>query len=489
MRRFALLGPVVLVLLVVYAVALGTRSGAAQPAVTAQRTTAVTSVSRSCPPPGPNAGRATIALASVPSSASAANKTPAGAATLSAVPSAAKAKAEAGTKTAATTVTTPDTAALVRAPQAADFDATQIDATGKMAEGLEAEQATSGGIGTVSCAHPGADMWFVGTGQDAGASTIELYLSNTGAMAATVDVTMLTDSGAQDGLDDGITVPAHQYLNLSLVPYVKGSTVLSVEVQVTFGQVAANVWEGSGSGGTWLPVAASPSTRLVLPGLTTAGSAAQLFVAVPGARDAEVKVTALTAQGKFLPFGTVAEDAPAAAASTFPLSSLGASASALVLTSNVPVTAGVLIPGSGIGSFTAAAAPVTGQGVVAASPASGGDTTGLILSAPGAAVRVSVQAYPSTSAERSLPAPPPVIYTVQAAHTLAVAIPVPKGDHGSFAIAVTPQRGSGPLYAARIVTSGGHNLSGTLLSLLPVPSALTSIQLPPARDTYTAVLP
>jgi hypothetical protein len=330
-------------------------------------------------------------------------------------------------------------------------------------------------------------MWFVGTGQAAGASEIWLDLTNTGTMAATVDVTILTDSGVQDALNDGITVPANQCLTVNLAQYVKGSSALAVQVQTSSGQVAANVWESGGDGGAWLPVAAAPSTRLVIPGLT-AGSAAKLFVAVPGATDAQVNVEALTAQGKFLPFGAVAQDAPAAAASSFPLNSLGVSAAALVLTSNVPITAGVLVPGDGIGGFTAPAAPVTERGVVAGNPSGGGNTVGLVLSAPAAAARVSVDVLPADT-ERSVVAPAPRLYSVQAAHTLAVTVAPPNGDKGPFAIVVTPARGSGPLYAARVVVSGGSGLLGELRSLLPVPSAPTTVQLPPATDSYSAVLP
>ena len=54
---------------------------------------------------------------------------------------------------------------------------------------------------------------------------------------------------------------------------------------------------------------------------------------------------------------------------------------------------------------------------------------------------------------------------------------------------LTPQTGSGPLYAVRVVTSGTGGLSAPVISLLPVASALTAITLPPVKDSYTAVLP
>jgi hypothetical protein len=482
--RFGLIGVVVLVLAVVYVVAWGTRTGATQASpVPGSQTAAVTNVTRICPPPGPGSGQAHVALVSVPPrQAKATTSGTSGVATLRAIPNTSTAE-NASTKN--TSVTTPNVPVVLPAPQAAQFDGTEIDATGQLAEGFEAEQATANGTGIVTCAHPGSNMWFVGTGQGAGASVIWLYLMNSGASAASVDVTILTDAGVQSGNDSVITVAPHQYTTVNIAQLAKGSTTLAVRVQTMSGQVAADVWEDGGSGGAWLPLAASPATRLVIPGMTAASGTAKLFVAVPGATDAQLKVTALTAQGKFLPFGTAAVDAPSGAASTFALSSLGASGSSLVLTSNVPVTADVLIPGNGIGGFATAASPVTDQGVVAGNPAGGGATVGLVLSAPGAGARVAIT---TISPERTSAPAQPRILTVTQGHTLTVPVSPPKGG-GSFAIVVTPEPGSGPLYAARVVTSGGSGLSGQLQSDIPVTSALTQIQLPPATDSYQAILP
>jgi hypothetical protein len=171
------------------------------------------------------------------------------------------------------------------------------------------------------------------------------------------------------------------------------------------------------------------------------------------------------------------------------LGSLASSASALVLTSNVPITAAVQIPGSGVGGFTAATAPVSGQGVVAGNP-SGGDTVGVVLSAPGAGARVTVTTIPASgSGSPGSAGEASRTVTVAPGRSVATTVAAPRGGGGRFAIVVTPQRGSGPVYAARIVTSGGTGLSGQIVSVLPVASAPTSVQLPPADNTYTALLP
>jgi hypothetical protein len=534
-RAGGLIGLVLVVLAIAYVAAWRTMPVTSRPAsqqAAASRSSAVTSITRSCPPPGPNTGTAHIAMIAMPSAAQSAKpgQTPTGTVALNAVPAAAVPSAPAtgkkkptATSTAAAgkqpsatpsataqgkqptaaakptasgippaqpvAVTVPGTPATVEAPQAPKLGGTAVAASGLMAEGFEAEQADASGMGTVSCTHPGSDMWFVGTGAAAGAPVVRLYLMNTGDMAASADVTILTDAGLQDGLGSAITVAPRQVVATDMTPFIHGSEALALHVQTTSGQVSASVWEGDAKG-AWLPQAAAPSNMLVIPGLTVASSAARLFVSVPGANDARVKVVAFTAQGRFPQFGSAPIDAPAGATSSFPLTSLGASAAALELISNVPITAGVLVPGEGIGSFTTAVAPVREQGVVAGNPAARGLSVGLVLTAPVTAVRANITVIPAGAGGVAAEAGgTPQLATVPAGHTVAVAVPRPQGSRQPFAIVITPLAGSGPLYAARVVTSGTGGLSAPLLSLLPVPSALTAITLPAARNSYTAILP
>jgi hypothetical protein len=523
-RRAGLLGAVVLVLGLVYVAAWRTQpatpKSAAQPgAINA----AVTSITRSCPPPAPDSGSAHIAMIALPSQAANTRTAQAatGAVTLNAVPAApvqskpgkqahhksrkpaatgspapgstAKPTATPGATSTApaaqpVTVSAPGTLATVAPPRAASSDGAALAASGQMAEGFEAEQATSTGMGTVSCTHPSSDMWFVGTGTATGASQVRLYLMNTGDLTASVDLTILTDSGLQAGPDSAITVAPHQFVIENVAPFIRGSQALALHVQTTSGQVAASVWEGATSGGTWLPETVAPSTSLVIPGLTVASSAARLFITVPGATDARVSVVAFTAQGRFPQFGSTPTDAPAAATTSYPLTSLGASAAGLELISNVPITAAVLVPGEGLGSVTPATSPVTEQGVVAGNPAARGYTVGLVLTAPASTARASITVVPSAGGQ-SAATGGQQIETVQAGHTVGVTVPRPPGSRQPFAIVIRPLAGSGPLYAARVVTTGTGGLSAPLVSLLPVPSALTVITLPAAQNSYSAILP
>lgn len=501
LRRYALAGSVLLLLAFVYLLTWATGSGGSNAAAvgTVPQTVAVTAVVRDCPPTAPGAGQAHVAFLAAPPRAGAstsAAKAP-GATTLTAIPAGSGGSDATGSTRGPAA---PDVPAFLAPPQASHDAGTEVTATGRLAQGFAAQQASADGTGMVTCTHPDSDEWFVGTGTHAGGSASWLYLMNTGAMTASVDVTVLTDAGVQSGQDNEITVAPHRYLSVNLASQASGSTVLGVHVRTSAGQVAADVWQDGGSGGAWLPAAESPSTRVVLPGVTTQGGTAKLLVTVPGVQDAQLRVTALTARGTVEPLGATPQDAPAGASSSFPLNSLGASAAALVVSSSVPVTAGVQVPGTGIGAFTAASAPLAGQGVVAGNPSSRGAAVGLVLSAPGAPARAAITVLPRPASpgappgtppsdpERAAPAPQQIL-TVQSGHTVQARVSPPDGARVPFAIVVTPEPGSGPLYAARMVVSGGSGLSGTLQSLLPVPSAPSAIRLPPASDSYFAVHP
>ena len=144
-----------------------------------------------------------------------------------------------------------------------------------------------------------------------------------------------------------------------------------------------------------------------------------------------MKVLAITPQGQYRPFGSQPVDLPGQSASSMTLTPLGGTAAAVAITANVPVTATVLVPGTG----------VTGSQVV----------------------------------------------SVRAGRTLVAPVTAPRGARrgSAFAVVIKPLAGSGPLYAARVETQG----QDTIVSILPATSALTTISLPPVRDSYDAISP
>jgi hypothetical protein len=317
-----------------------------------------------------------------------------------------------------------------------------------------------------------------------------------------VDVSVITDAGqSQAGNDTGITVPAHQTVTKSLSSVANGSSVVAIEVHTSVGRVAADVSESSSGGpASWLPGTAAPSTRLVIPGVPPSGSAAVLFVADPGDSSAKVTVTAITPQQDFQPFGKQSVDLPGQSASAVALSPLGGTTAALEITSNVPVVAGVVVPGSAATEATATAAataataptgtaataPISQQAVIAGNTSGSGLAASVVLSAPGTAGRARLtEIAPVRGASGSVTASQ--VVSVKAGRTLVQTVTAPHGaKHGAaFAIVITPLAGSGPLYAARVETQGQNSVA----SIIPAESALATISLPPVRDSYDAINP
>ena len=365
--------------------------------------------------------------------------------------------------------------------------AVEIDASGSMAQGLEAEESASGGADEIRCSGPSPDIWFVGPGQQAGVAYVQLYLMNMDSQPATVDVNVITDSGIVEGsADKGITVPPHGIATESLARYASGSGTVAFNVQTSRGRVAAAVWAASGAGarGSWLPPAVAPATHIVIPGLPAGGGSVRVFVVVPGSADAQVKVVALTAQGSLQPIGSQAVEAVPESASSFALTSVGSTGSAVELTASVPVTAAVEVTSGGSSDFSAATPAVQEQGAVAGNLSGAGAASSVELTAPGAAASVRI-AVASAAANGAAVSASQVV-AIPAAHTVTTALRPPSGAKSGvpFAFTVTPLAGSGPVYAARVLSR-----NGAAESIIGMESALTQVRLPPVRGSYSAILP
>jgi hypothetical protein len=134
--------------------------------------------------------------------------------------------------------------------------------------------------------------------------------------------------------------------------------------------------------------------------------------------------------------------------------------------------------------------------VVAGNTSGSGFAASVVLSAPAGPARIRLSEIPAptskgtsakgTSAGGSSASASQVV-SVRAGRTLVVPVTAPPGaKRGTpFAIVITPLAGSGPVYAARVETQ--HQ--STVVSIIPAASALTTISLPPVRDSYDAVSP
>ena len=368
-----------------------------------------------------------------------------------------------------------------------------VHATGAMAQGLEVEQTAADGLPTASCGSPGTDFWFIGPGQHS-VGQIELFLMNPSGQAADADVDVFTDAGPLQGSSDtGITVPPYGMVVQSLAAMLHGSRSIALHVRTSAGQVVAAVQERTGTGpGAWLPAANTPATHLILPGLPGTAGARQLYVAVPGVQGARINLKAVTSRGSYEPTGAGAIDVPGGSAAGVALPSLGGVPAALKLTSNVPVTAVAMATGGAQGApgaFTAAAAAIQEQGVVADDLSGAGRVSSLVISAPRAAARVRVvETAPAGSATGPVRQMVRVVPIV-AGHSVVLALsPVPGTPKGSaFAVLITPLAGSGQVYAGRAIAGSGAG--GVLQAILPVASALTSVPLPPVRNSFLTSVP
>jgi hypothetical protein len=363
-----------------------------------------------------------------------------------------------------------------------------IQASGAMAQGFEAEQTGPGGVVTSGCPSPGTDFWFAMPGQTF-AGVIRLYLMNVDSQASTVNADIVTDTGPlQTGTDTGINVPAHGMVVQSLAGLVHGSRAIGLHVHATEGRIVAAVSESSRASqpGQWLPAAQDPATHLVIPGLPDSPGTRQLYVSDPGGSDAAVKLSVAAGGGTYEPTGAGSIDIPAGSADLISLPSLSGISGAAVLSANVPVFATMVLPvgqPDGPGAMTAAAPALQEQGVVA-DAAPRGDDASIVLSAPAAAAKVRLVTGVSGvgsggSAESSQ------VVSVPAKRTVTVIVHRPSGANQGFAILLTPEPGSGPVYAGRVLT--GRN--GTVLDILPVASALTTVPLPGVHATVMSAAP
>jgi hypothetical protein len=364
-----------------------------------------------------------------------------------------------------------------------------IQASGAMAQGLEVEQTGAGGVVTAGCASPGTDFWFAMPGQTY-AGVIRLYLMNTDSQASMVNADIVTDTGPlQTGTDTGITVPAHGLVVQSLAGLVHGSRAIGVHVHASAGRVVAAVSESSRASetGQWLPAAQAPADHLVIPALPRSPGTRQLYMVDPGGSDAAVHLSVAASGGTYEPTGAGAIDIPAGSAGMISLPSLSGISGAAVLTASAPVIAAMVVPGGqpgGPGAMTVAASPLQEQGVVA-DAAPPGDNCTVVLSAPAAAAKVrlvtGVSGLTSGGSAHSSQ-----VVSVPAKRTVEVNVARPSGANQAFAILLTPLPGSGPVYAGRVLTDG-HN--GTVLDILPVPSAPTTVRLPAVHSTVMSSAP
>jgi hypothetical protein len=260
---------------------------------------------------------------------------------------------------------------------------------------------------------------------------------------------------------------------------------MALNVSTTVGQVVAAVRESQSGNqdGIWLPVTQSPARHLVIPGLPGSAGSPSLYIAVPGAAPATVKITAVTQKGSYQPTGGTGIDLLGGSVTDIPLPSLGGIAGSVAITASTPVAVSMLVPGGPAGSpgaLAASSGQVLEQGVLAVNPAWSAGTTQLVLSAPGKAASVRIRTATTTTSAASQAGQ---VVHIRARSSVVVPVQPPAGSNTNWcAVVVTPLPGSGPVYGGRIISSGT-----SVQSILAVPSSLTWISLPRVSQSLSAV--
>lgn len=372
-------------------------------------------------------------------------------------------------------LTTPGTAWFTDAKKAAG--PWVFGASGSLAPGLTVEQTTSdGGLAGTGCARPATDLWFAGPGP-AGAEDVGLYLTNVDDRPVTAIVAALSPDGSietAEGEDDVLVGPHTTRLVRVGVQAegfgqaAGGAGLIALHVHAATGRIAAAVRVRRGKGADWLPPTA-PGRNVVVPGVPAGNGRRRLLIAVPGRDTAAVTVQGIAKDGGFAPSGQRVLQAPALAVTPFDLG-LGGRAAALRLVSDKPIVAAVIADEGDDFAVTAATPPLSpsgGPGLVADDR----DRTTVVLTAPGAAARVRLTRLmgqgPAGTAQGA---------DVPAGRTVTVAMPPPAGGDG-YGLAIVPLPGSGPVYAARLLT-----IKKTGLTLQPVGPAPMTALLPPVAD-------
>ncbi|GAA2893606.1 hypothetical protein GCM10010517_58150 [Streptosporangium fragile] len=362
-------------------------------------------------------------------------------------------------------------------------------AVGSMAAGVEAAQTrreTSGGqrgLAGVRCTEPVASTWLVGPGP--AAADVTLYLTNADLAPAITEILVYSGEGPVVGDAGGVfTLKPGESRTVKVADLAPSPLVMALHVRTISGRVtaAARAIMNGGRGVDWLPAAAPPATRVVVPGIPGGGGERRLLVASVDEADTLVEVRALTPDGTYALKGRELVEVPAGSVAALDLSAgVGGRPAALVLTSDTPIVAGLVARTGAKGdvAFTAGAVPIDLGSVVAGNRT--GDKKGarLLLTAPDAIGRVSVQVLPREGEPRE-----PFQVDISAGRTKQVKLP--KVD-GPFAVVLLPLPGSGPVYGGRVMDE--RLKGGPALTIQPLAPARMWALVPPVTESAAVVLP
>ncbi|MGW2215534.1 DUF5719 family protein [Nonomuraea sp. NPDC001684] len=340
-------------------------------------------------------------------------------------------------------------------------------------------RVTSGaarGLSGVRCTEPAQSAWLAGPGP--AAADVILHLTNADKAPAQADVEVYAAEGLVSGdAGRGLEIAPGEHKEIDLKTLAPSADVMAVGVTTVFGRLAVAARASMRGGGVdWLPLAAPPATRVVVPGIPGGGGRRELLVAAPGENDVSVQVKAVSEDAAYAMRGRESVDVPAGSVVALDVTTgIGGEAAALVLTAPAPIVAGLVATGTGQRldvAFTAGTPPLDLGSAVAGN----GPGTRLLFTAPDGPGEVRVQEVPAKGA-----AGRPYDVAVPAGRTKEVRL---RGK-GEFAVVVTPV--SGQVYGGRVIEE--REKDGLLVTAQPLAPARVWTVLPALTDSPRVVLP
>ncbi|MGW0909895.1 DUF5719 family protein [Streptomyces sp. NPDC002853] len=356
-------------------------------------------------------------------------------------------------------------------------------ADGRQAPGWTVQQTTKYAVGSgrgiqgTNCTAPDTDFWFPGASTAKDRSDY-VHLTNPDDSAAVVDIELYGKDGAlKTEVGEAIQVQPHSSVPVLLSTLAaQEQTNLTMHVTARSGRVAAAVQSSDDKlGGDWLPAAADPAGRLVLPGIPKDATSVRLVAFAPGADDADLKVQLASPTGSISPAGHANLHVKSGMTTAVDLGDVTkGEAGSLILTPTeeaAPVVAALRVTrGKGADQETAfiPATNSIGKRATVADNRAKGSTLSLV--APGETGKVRVTA--SEGSEGG--SPTTKTYTVKGGTTLGIKAPVPSGLKGTYALTVEPVSG-GEVHASRMLEDPEDGVPMFTVQTLPDDRGMVSV--------------
>ena len=266
--------------------------------------------------------------------------------------------------------------------------APELDARGQVAAGLFGfrTDTVDTASGVAACAAPRAEWWFAGAGAGLDHAS-QLALANVDPGPAVVDIRV----HGQDGLIDtvgtrGITIAPGTTRFIPLSDVAPQNDEVAVHVKASRGRVAATMSDrfarraAGAMGFEWLPASPQPARRVLLTGLPAKADARTLLVANPSDSEALVELEVSGSRGRYVPTGFETLSVAPGAVRVIDVSDMltGKEATAVRLTSQVPIVGSLRSVRGSDSSYAGAAQTLTGPAAV---PVPSGTVTTVQLTA------------------------------------------------------------------------------------------------------------